>query len=107
MIRRSSSRSLRRERRNAEENLDPSSALVNLSDCMLVLAVGLMVALIAHYGVDLSNQSSATAAEEVMIHVDATGPDGEDQYEDLGVVYRDKQTGQMYIVKRDGVEDHE
>lgn len=100
MIRRKSSVSLQRSHAGDDEPLDPLSSLPNLVDCMLVVAVGLLVALVAHYGVDLSNQGEPSSADEVQIYTDAKSPDGEDLYEDLGKVYRDKSTGQMYIVEK-------
>ena len=99
MIRRKNSRSLQRGYAQADEPLDPLSSLPNIADCMLVLAVGLLVALVAHYGVDLSNQGEPSSASEVQIYTDAQDPDGGDVYEDLGKVYRDKATGQMYIIE--------
>lgn len=99
MIRRKNSRSLHRDRAQTDEPLDPLASLANLSDCMLVLAVGLLVALVAHYGVDLGKQSEPTSASEVQIYLDAKDPNGNDLYEDMGKTYRDTTTGQLYFVE--------
>lgn len=102
MIRRKNSRSLQRGHAQQDEPLDPLASLANIADCMLVLAVGLLVALVAHYGVDLGEQQSeATDASEAQIYLDAKDPDGNDLYEDMGRVYRDSATGQLYIVEQD------
>ena len=47
-------RGRRTRRRFAEEDVNPMNYLSNLSDAMLVLAVGIMLALIVHWNVDIS-----------------------------------------------------
>ena len=44
----------RRRERFSEESVDPMNYVSNLSDAMLVLAVGMMLALIVHWNVDIS-----------------------------------------------------
>ena len=100
MIRRKNSRDLRRAGLEATESLDPISGLVNLVDCMLVLAVGLMIALVAHYGVNLASQDTTVSANKVEIALDAKDPDGNNLYEDLGHTYRDTETGTLYFVEK-------
>lgn len=92
---------------NAEEtadDADPRVGLVNLADIMLVLAVALMLSVMTHAGIagansqqiDESNmepveaQDAGTTASEVQ---DQSG-----NYEEVGSVYRDKDTGEMYVV---------
>lgn len=83
-----------------EEDVDPSSALVNLSDCMLVLLLGVIVALIAYYNIDLTKE---TEPEEeivgIQVNLDANN-DGiiDDAYQRRGSVYYDDATGEYYFV---------
>lgn len=44
----------RRGERFSDESVDPMNYVSNLSDAMLVLAVGMMLALIVHWNVDIS-----------------------------------------------------
>ena len=44
----------RRGDRFSDESVDPMNYVSNLSDAMLVLAVGMMLALIVHWNVDIS-----------------------------------------------------
>lgn len=107
MIRRSSSHSLVRRRSVAEEDVNPSSYLSNMADCMLVLAVGLMIALVAHYGVDMAGATQVEKGQEVSqesIQDSSGSSDDADSgnYTELGTVYQDKTTGKWYMVPEDG-----
>lgn len=55
-VRRGSGMKRRRRRgdRFSDESVDPMNYVSNLSDAMLVLAVGMMLALIVHWNVDIS-----------------------------------------------------
>ena len=44
----------RRGERFSDESVDPMNYVSNLSDAMLVLAVGMVLALIVHWNVDIS-----------------------------------------------------
>ncbi len=82
-----------------EEDVNPNSYLTNLSDCMLVMAVGLLVALVSHYGVDLqSNEQSITGTEVQM----DTNQDGviDSNFKEAGSVYYDPSTGNYYMVPK-------
>ena len=39
--------------RGSGDNVDPNSSLTNIADCMLVLMLGFLVALVARYNIDL------------------------------------------------------
>ena len=101
MIRRKHSTSLHRATSAVEEDVNPNSYLTNLADCMLVMTVGLLVALVTRYGVDLQKveEEPPTGLEVVM---DADG-DGEidDEYQKTGSVYYDESTGKYYMVEDD------
>lgn len=98
-MRRKHTRSLNRGAgRVAEEDVDPMAHLVNITDCMLVLAVGLLVALVALYGIDLENPEEEDEVIGIEVEMDADG-DGEvdDYYEQVGEVYQSPD-GDYYMV---------
>ena len=81
---------------------DPMSSMGNLMDVMLVFACGLMIALIAHYNVDFSPTDPTAGDVE---RLDAELQDAEQgiansdsTYAEVGTVYRDVETGQLYVV---------
>ena len=99
MIRRKHSLSLRREVREVEEDVNPNSYLTNLADCMLVMSVGLLVAIVARYNVDLqAEQKDDILGIEVSMDADGDG-EIDDGYKQAGTVYRDEATGKYYLVQ--------
>ena len=99
MIRRRHSVSLSRAG-VADEDVNPNSYINNIADCMLVLVLGFLVALVARYGVDL--QAPAEEQEDLVgieMNMDSDA-DGEidDHFESAGTVYRDTQTGKYYLI---------
>ena len=119
-------RGRRTRRRFSEEEVNPMNYLSNLSDAMLVLAVGIMLALIVHWNVDISTsggtmsdsgQSYAADGEvgNSAIDRDSAVNFSQDELdnmqsqdkldssdtgmEKLGEVYYDAATGQYYIVE--------
>lgn len=97
----------------SEGDINPMDGVANLADVMLCLAVGIMLALITHWNVDI-NVSGATGtpgapgaenateiAEDQLNKVDQDkvniNEHGEG-YEHMGQVYKDPETGQIYIV---------
>jgi hypothetical protein len=89
------------------ESESPSllDGVANLVDVMLVLACGLMLALVINWNVDISPGKPADSqkADELRTELEFTGDTGEDldadaDYEELGVVYRDPATGKLYLV---------
>ena len=114
----------RRTERFSGESVDPMNYLSNLSDAMLVLAVGMMLALIVHWNVDISTggrsdnvNGSSVAAEgeggqsiidrdsvvtftpEQLEQMDATEGESDEGMEKLGEVYYDAATGKYYIIE--------
>ena len=100
MIRRKHSMSLRRTSTvgGVEEDVNPNSYLTNLADCMLVMTVGLLVALVTHYGVDLQKPEDQTIGQEVIMDADGDGVI-DDEYTKTGSVYYDEATGKYYMVQ--------
>lgn len=84
---------------------DPMASLGNLMDVMLVFACGLIVALMAHYNVDIAGVPDDLANAEVLEGevseqgVDVSGSGS--TYVELGTVYRDAETGELYVVQPD------
>lgn len=84
-----------------EEEVDPMAGVANLADVMLVFACGLMVALLLRWNVNLgvTQQLSDEMLQEVSgsEQIDQETLQG-DRYQSEGVVYRDTETGKLYIV---------
>ena len=86
-----------------DENADPRVGLVNLADVMLVFACGLMVAIVAHWGVNLSavqaiSTDSAKKIEDIQKMAEDMKSAG-GGYDKLGMVYQDPNTGTMYLLQ--------
>lgn len=114
----------RRGERFSGESVDPMNYLSNLSDAMLVLAVGMMLALIVHWNVDISTggksseavgdsvaadgsggqsvidrDNAVTFTPEELDKMDATEGQSDAGMEKLGEVYYDAATGKYYIIE--------
>jgi hypothetical protein len=92
------------------EDINPMDGVANLADVMLVLACGLMLALIINWNVDIGGTVGSTVSvnqgQEVSELQGLTGSEGEQlndetQYEKMGVVYKDPVTGKLYMVTTD------
>ena len=92
------------------ESSDPMSGLSNLADCMLVLACGLMVALVVHWNLDVTpryevveetgNLTTVEDSPELAVRGSQDeDPEADDVYENLGTLYRDPSTGKMYYLR--------
>ena len=102
------------------EDVNPMNYLSNLSDVMLILAVGIMLALVVHWNVDITasgGQAQGNTGENGSVLVDkdhavtmtdeelarlqeqsgVTG--GGEGLEKRGEVYYDAETGTYYIVR--------
>lgn len=102
------------------EDVNPINYLSNLSDVMLILAVGIMLALVVHWNVDITasgGQAQGNTGENGSVLVDkyhavtmtdeelarlqeqsgVTG--GGESLEKRGEVYYDAETGTYYIVR--------
>lgn len=89
------------------ETTNPMDSLSNFSDVMLVLAVGIMLALVLRWNVPLNqtgSESKSSASDSVSGPVFLEDRDltrVEDIPEDvqqIGKVYYDRQTGRYYVV---------
>jgi hypothetical protein len=109
-------------------DVNPLSYTGNMSDAMLILAVGIMLALIIHWNVDVSTsggemsdsgmtlqqQSDGQGGDSAVSKDNAVSFDGEDLQEvddsqdlsqgggmdKLGEVYYDEGTGKYYVVRQ-------
>ena len=106
------------------EDINPMNYVANMSDAMLILAVGIMLALIVHWNVDVSTNLDGTPSEEapsaqtdVAIDKDSAVTFEEEDMEQvdnnqdmsqgegmdkLGEVYFDKASGKYYVVAKPG-----
>ena len=94
MSRRTHTIGLRRDNPFNDEDVNPNSYITNLADCMLVVMLGLLVALVARYHVNLDQQITG-----VQVNMDQN-QDGvvDDNYRATGTVYYDENTGTYYMV---------
>jgi hypothetical protein len=101
-------RRYRSGRLNVDEDINPMDGLINLADIMLVLAAGLLLALIIAWNIDIAEPGSGVVAvnqgQEVSQDMQGlkdsssdTSPDYS-KYEKMGVVYKDPSTGKLYMV---------
>lgn len=93
---------LRRSRPLEDE--DPVAGLSNLADCMLVLACGLMVALVVAWNIDIKNITEVELTDNTTEITDVQNMQGDLEtggttYVDVGRVYQDPETGTYYILE--------
>lgn len=86
-----------------EEEVNPNAYLTNIADCMMVLVLGFLVAIVARYGLDLQAPVEVEDEDEITgieVNLDQNG-DGaiDDGYEVRGTVYYDEKTGLYYLVQ--------
>ena len=107
MSRRRDNKRSRRSRRRNEEDINPMNYISNLSDVMLILAVGIMLSLVIHWKVDLDVAKNEAVQEETNGNTEVTTTFTDNDLEDsgsipdtverLGNVYYDPETGTYYI----------
>lgn len=110
-------RGLRRNRRRQEEDVNPMNYIANLSDAMLVLAVGIMLALVISWNVQISSNGKVTKTTETAVTKDDASAEFKEndmtkadeseikdsaKLEKAGTVYYDSSSGTYYVVKEDG-----
>lgn len=100
--------SFRRGGQDMGEDVNPSAYIVNMVDCMLVLACGFLVMLMMHWNiattsVDELDESSMEEVDPQDMPEDVTA--GGSYYIDAGKVYQDPNTGQLYLVQENGEGD--
>ena len=91
-------------RRRKLEDEDPTAGLSNLADCMLVLACGLMVALVVAWNIDIQTVTEVEMTDKTTELTDVENLEGDfetggTKYVDVGRVYQDPDTGTYYILE--------
>ena len=110
-MRRRENRWRRRKRYGENEDLNPMNFVSNLSDVMLILAVGIMLALVIHWNVKISTPEETSQGEkkENTIAFDESDLSGADEVPDdldkMGEVFYDPDTGKYYIITDDHTGD--
>ena len=93
---------------------NPMDGVSNMSDCMLVLAVGIMLAVVINWKVDIkaaySVKNNEQVNEEDMLEIDEDNTqnsssvsydDLQSKYKKSGTVYTDVYSGKTYVVIED------
>ena len=83
------------------EDVNPMNYLSNLSDVMLILAVGIMLALILHWNVEIQTDKQSAQDDSGTVATfyeeDLTGTEEmPESAEQMGSVYYDPETGKYY-----------
>ena len=96
-----------------DDNANPMDGVSNMSDAMLVLAVGIMLALVINWKIDMkdvyeSQKVSLNDDQVNEIEIDDRRTQSNITFEDLernylktGTVYTDTRTGKTYVVVED------
>ena len=87
------------------DDVNPMETVANLSDVMLVFAVALMLAIVTHWGVDITNSNLTSFDESEMEAIDQAQTEDTIQntnsegYQELGRAYKDPKTGEVYVIQ--------
>lgn len=94
-----------------DDTANPMDGVSNMSDAMLVLAVGIMLALVINWNVDLhvvyNGSNSETVKEELLQDLNLNEEQQnkeisleeiENKYKKTGTVYTDVYTGKTYVI---------
>jgi hypothetical protein len=92
-----------------DEGVDPMANITNMVDAMLVLAVGLMMALVTLMNVNLldlkeimeDDLSEVEDAEQIVDDIQMT----ENPYVEMGTMYVDTATGKQYLLQQSSSDD--
>jgi len=95
----------RRYRKRFDEEINPTDGLINLVDIMLVFACGLLLSLVMSWNVDLPKQAmealemkeDVSRIDEIKGNIERSETSGTG-YEKMGTVFRDPNTGQLYML---------
>lgn len=96
---------------DTDQGVNPMDGVSNMADAMLVLAVGIMLALVINWKIDIKGMMSTNdnvlvdenkmqefEADEMKRNNSLSVEDLESQFVKSGTVYTDKNTGKTYIV---------
>ena len=87
-----------------QEDINPMAGMANMADAMLVLAVGIMIAVVMGWKLDLKTLDGNTRIESISndeIERVEPGVDDTDQevLEELGTLLYDRESGTYYILE--------
>jgi len=98
MLRRSGAGRLHSASMRQEEDVNPMESTTNLSDVMLVLAVGMMLAVVINWNVDINKKTVNKIDDPTTINNEQISEDGiEQNLVEKGKVYYDEDSGQYYV----------
>ncbi|MBQ6496166.1 MAG: DUF2149 domain-containing protein [Firmicutes bacterium] len=98
MLRRSGAGRLHSATQRQEEDVNPMESTTNLSDVMLVLAVGMMLAVVINWNVDINKNTVKKIDDPHQVNSNQISEDGfEQNLVEKGKVYYDEDTGQYYV----------
>lgn len=87
------------------EDFSPMEGVGNMADAMLVFALGILLALIISWNVDVSDKGeigksvqSKYEIEDINENAEETMENG-DNLQEMGKVYKDPDTGKYYVVE--------
>ena len=96
----------------SELGVEPMANIANLVDVMLVLACGLMLAIVTFWQIQLPDvtqvlkqreMTEISDVEDVTDRIEQAGS----SYNELGIVFEDSETGKMYLIQNDAATESE
>ena len=98
MIRRAGGGRLSAQVRKEQEDVNPMEGTSNLADVMLVLAVGMMLAVVINWNVDINKNVTKKIENPKTVNSDQISDEGEQQnLVEKGTVYYDPEKDQYYV----------
>ena len=90
-------------RRRLAEDINPGDGVMNLADVMLVFATGLLAAIVSFWNVDLPKATELVDQTRLQQLDGASQPTPDQRmieggYDELGTVYQDPETGQLFMI---------
>ena len=102
MIRRSGAGRLHQEQYAHEEDVNPMESTSSIADVMLVLAVGMMLAVVINWNVDINKNTIREIDDPQSVGSDQISDQGAEQnLEEKGTVYYDAEKDQYYVKVED------
>ncbi len=98
MIRRSGAGRLHDIAEEHEEDINPMESTSSIADVMLVLAVGMMLAVVINWNVDINTNTVHEIQDPETVGSDQITDKGDkENLVEKGVVYYDEDTGKYYV----------
>ena len=99
MIRRSGAGRLHEQSIEYEEDINPMEGTSSIADVMLVLAVGMMLAVVINWNVDINKNTVREIDDPQQVQSDQiTDQEGMGSLTEKGKVYYDENTGKYYTM---------